>query len=131
MVIVLLATFASVGARPALGAVQESVPSVTVRVRAGSVEYSVESGPSPLSHLLQQSTPTLPVQATRPEGTHEVVPGESVHIIHRIENQAVTVTIEITVNVGEGATVMHTTDVHPPGHEAGRVIRLPVYLPTE
>jgi len=126
IVIVLLTTVASVAARPLVSATNAMVSGVVIEVSVGSNEYSVDAasmaslllGPekaiSAVVHGIQNAAAEKPDQTTEPINAREINPGESVHITHLVENQAVTVSVEVTVNVGEPASVTHTTEPHPP-----------------
>lgn len=141
---VLLTTVASVAARPLMNAAYAMAPNMVVHVSIGSGDYEVditsaaalflspERAIPEIIHGLQEAMAAKPDQATEPGFTHEVEPGDSVHITHSIENQAVTVSISITVDVGEPATVTHETQPHPPEHEqpSSADIQLPIYIST-
>jgi len=126
IVIVLLTTVASVAARPLLSTVSAIVPGAVIGINVGSNVYSVdvtsaaslllspEKAISAIVHGLQDAAAARPDQATEPINAREVKAGESVHITHLVENQAVTVSVEVTVNVGEPAAVRHSAEPHPP-----------------
>jgi hypothetical protein len=126
IVIVLLTTVASVAVRPLLSTANAVVPGVVIGFKVGSNTYSVdvtsmasllfspETAISAVVHGIQNAAAEKPDQATEPINAKEINPGESVHITHLVENQAVTVSVEVTVNVGEPASVTHTTEPHPP-----------------
>lgn len=126
IVIVLLTTVASVAARPILSATTAMVPGVVIGINVGSNVYSVdvtslatmllspEEAISAIVNGLREAGAAKPDQATEPTNARDVNPGESVHITHLVENQAVTVSVEVTVNVGEPASVTHITEPHPP-----------------
>lgn len=126
IVIVLLTTVASVAARPLLSTANAMVPGVVIGINVGSNTYSVdvtsvaalllrpEKAISLVVQGLQDAVASKPDQATEPINDREVKAGESVHITHLVENQAVTVSVEVTVNVGEPAAVTHITEPHPP-----------------
>jgi len=126
IVIVLLTTVASVAARPLLSTANAMVPGVVNGFNVRSNTYSVdvtsvaslllspERAISAVVHGIKDAAEAKSDQATVPINEHEVTAGDSVHITHVVENQAVTVSVEITVNVGEPASVTHTTEPHPP-----------------
>lgn len=142
IVIVLLTTVAFLATGPLVNTAN-AIPSIVINFNTEHGSYSLDTASvaslflSPewsipaIVHGLQESMAAD--RATEPVNEHQVVPGESVHITHSIENQAVTVSIDITVNVGEGAIVEHSTVTHPPEHgpRGPPDIRMPVYLPTE
>jgi len=129
IVIVLLTTVASVAARPLLSTANAKVPGVVIGFNVGSNTYSVdvtsvaslllspERATSAVVHGIKDAAEAKPDQATMPINEHEVIAGDSVHITHVVETQAVSVSIEITVNVGEPASVTHITEPHPPEPE--------------
>ena len=142
IVISLLTTVASLAAIPVVSTASK-LPSMVINVSTEYGTYSLDS--ASIASLFLSPERTIPAivhglqesmaadRAAEPVNEHGVIPGESVHITHTVENQAVTVSIEITVIVGEGATVEHSTITHPPEHEPRGPpdIQLPVYLPTE
>ena len=129
IVIVLLTTVASVAARPLLSTANAMVPGVVNGFNVRSNTYSVdvtsvaslllspERAISAVVHGIKDAAEANPDQATMPINEHELIAGDSVHITHVVENQAVSVSIEITVNVGEPAFVTHITEPHPPEPE--------------
>ena len=145
IVIVLLATVASFASRPVLSATTAMVPGVGIGINVGSHAYSVdvsslaslllspEKTISAMIHGLQNVESAKPEQATEPNNAREINPGESVHITHSVENQAVTVSVEVTVNVGEPASVTHSTEPHPPepNGSGSDERRMPVYMPRD
>jgi len=143
IIIVLVTGVASIAARPMLGTVQATTPGLIMNLGTGYNVYSVDiayaaslllspqNAVPAIVHELQEAMAAE--QATEPQHTHDVTAGQSVHITHTIENEAVTVTIEVTVNVGEPAIVEHNTDIHPLDHgpEGPPETELPIYLPTQ
>jgi len=123
IVISLLTTVASLAAIPVVSTASK-LPSMVINVSTEYGTYSLDS--ASIASLFLSPERTIPAivhglqesmaadRAAEPVNEHGVIPRESVHITHLVENQAVTVSVEVTVNVGEPAAVTHSAEPHPP-----------------